>query len=74
VPRSAIDSQTMSVADQRGAPTGALGFVARWCVPGDPPGLYRGRDDEPGAKGAEPVQVAALATALPREPVNDQAL
>jgi hypothetical protein len=28
-------------------PTCAAAFVARWCVPGDPPGFYDLRQDEP---------------------------
>lgn len=28
-------------------PTCALAFVARWLVPGDPPGFYQLREDEP---------------------------
>jgi hypothetical protein len=28
-------------------PTCAVAFVARWCVPGDPPGFYELRQDEP---------------------------
>jgi len=28
-------------------PTCAAAFVARWCVPGDPPGFYELRSDEP---------------------------
>jgi hypothetical protein len=28
-------------------PTCAVAFVARWCVPGDPPGFYQLREDEP---------------------------
>jgi hypothetical protein len=28
-------------------PTCAVAFVARWCVPGDPPGFYELRREEP---------------------------
>jgi hypothetical protein len=28
-------------------PTCAVAYVARWCVPGDPPGFYEFREDEP---------------------------
>ena len=28
-------------------PTCAVAFVARWCVPGEPPGFYNFRVDEP---------------------------
>ena len=28
-------------------PTCAVAFVARWCRPGDPPGFYELREDEP---------------------------
>jgi hypothetical protein len=30
-----------------GNPTCALAFIARWCVPGDPPGMYEFRETEP---------------------------
>jgi hypothetical protein len=30
-----------------GSLTCAVAFVARWCVPGDPPGFYEFRRDEP---------------------------
>jgi hypothetical protein len=29
------------------SPTCATGFIARWLVPGDPPGFYQVREDEP---------------------------
>jgi hypothetical protein len=54
-------------------PTCAAAFVARWCVPGDPPGFYRVRDDEPAAQGAASrAQHATLGDAilgLRRQPV-----
>jgi hypothetical protein len=31
-------------------PTCAVAFVARWCVPGDPPGFYELRADEPARR------------------------
>jgi len=31
-------------------PTCAVGFVARWCIPGDPPGFYELRQDEPARR------------------------
>jgi|SRR5215472_18142892 len=31
-------------------PTCAVAFVARWLVPGDPPGFYQVREDEPARR------------------------
>jgi hypothetical protein len=31
-------------------PTCAVAFVAQWCVPGDPPGFYQVREDEPARR------------------------
>lgn len=31
-------------------PACAVAFVARWCVPGDPPGFYTLREDEPARR------------------------
>jgi hypothetical protein len=36
-----------AVAVYVNGPTCAVGFVARWCVPGDPTGFYALRTDEP---------------------------
>ena len=36
-----------AVAVYVSTPTCAAAFVARWCVPGDPPGFYGLRQDEP---------------------------
>lgn len=36
-----------AVAIYMNGPTCAVAFVARWCVPGDPPGYYCFRADEP---------------------------
>jgi hypothetical protein len=36
-----------AVAVYVNCPTCAAAFVARWCVPGDPPGFYDLRRDEP---------------------------
>ena len=36
-----------AVAVYVSSPTCAVAFVARWCVPGDPPGFYALRDGEP---------------------------
>lgn len=36
-----------AVAVYVNTPACAVGFVARWCVPGDPPGFYALRQDEP---------------------------
>jgi hypothetical protein len=36
-----------AVAVYVNAPTCAVAFVARWCVPGDPPGFYDLRQQEP---------------------------
>jgi len=36
-----------AVAVYVGTPTCAVAFVARWCVPGDPPGFYDLRRDDP---------------------------
>jgi hypothetical protein len=36
-----------AIAVYVGSPTCATAFVARWCVPGDPPGFYDLRRDEP---------------------------
>jgi hypothetical protein len=35
-------------------PTCAVGFVARWCVPGDPSGWYELRRDEPARRMPTP--------------------
>jgi hypothetical protein len=38
-----------AIAVYVGNPTCALAFIARWCEPGDPPGLYElRRADPPG--------------------------
>jgi hypothetical protein len=37
-----------------GNPTCALAFIARWCVPGDPPGMYEFRQTDPEHR--EPAQ------------------
>jgi hypothetical protein len=39
-----------AVAVYVNSPTCAVGFVARWCVPGDPPGFYALRADEPAQR------------------------
>jgi hypothetical protein len=39
-----------AVAVYLAAPTCAVGFVARWLVPGDPTGFYHLRDDEPARR------------------------
>jgi hypothetical protein len=39
-----------AVAVYVNGPTCAVGFVARWCVPGDPPGFYALREDEPARR------------------------
>jgi hypothetical protein len=39
-----------AVAVYLNGPTCAVGFVARWCVPGDPPGFYALREDEPARR------------------------
>src|SRR5271163_3453153 len=36
-----------AVAVYVGTPICAVGFVARWCVPGDPPGFYELRSNDP---------------------------
>lgn len=36
-----------AIAVYVGNPTCALGFISRWCVPGDPPGFYHLREDDP---------------------------
>ena len=44
-----------AVAVYVNTPTCAVGFVARWCIPGDdPPGFYRLREDEPEKPGPGP--------------------
>jgi hypothetical protein len=35
-------------------PTCAVAFVARWLVPGDPPGFYQLREDEPARRVPRP--------------------
>lgn len=53
-----VDAWSIATAGTRGVlndavaiylngPACAVGFVARWCVPGDPPGFYALREDEP---------------------------
>ena len=39
-----------AVAVYVNSPTCAVGFVARWCIPGDPPGFYELRQDEPAQR------------------------
>jgi hypothetical protein len=39
-----------AIAVYVGNPTCALAFIARWCSPGDPPGLYELRSDEPARR------------------------
>ena len=36
-----------AIAVYVGNPTCALAFIARWCVPGDPPGMYEFRQSDP---------------------------
>lgn len=36
-----------AIAVYMSGPTCAVAFVARWCVPGDPPGMYDLRETEP---------------------------
>jgi hypothetical protein len=36
-----------AIAVYMSGPTCAVAFVARWCIPGDPPGFYELRQDEP---------------------------
>ena len=36
-----------AIAVYMNGPTCAVAFVARWCVPGDPPGFYEFRSDKP---------------------------
>jgi hypothetical protein len=36
-----------AIAVYMSGPACAVAFVARWCVPGDPPGFYAMRTDEP---------------------------
>ena len=38
-----------AVAVYVSSPTCAVSFVARWCIPGDPPGFYGLRDQEPAS-------------------------
>lgn len=39
-----------AVAVYLNSPTCAVAFVARWCVPGNPPGLYELRETEPARR------------------------
>jgi hypothetical protein len=39
-----------AVAVYVNTPTCAVAFVARWCVPGDPPGFYDLRQQEPARR------------------------
>lgn len=39
-----------AIAVDVNTPTCAVGFVARWLVPGDPPGFYEVREDEPARR------------------------
>jgi hypothetical protein len=39
--------QNDAIAVYVGNPTCALAFLTRWCLPSDPPGFYKLRDDEP---------------------------
>jgi hypothetical protein len=36
-----------AIAVYVGNPTCALAFIARWCLPGDPPGVYELRETDP---------------------------
>jgi len=47
-----------AVAIYMNGPTCAVGFVARWCVPGDPPGFYDFRPDEPERRVPAPPHLA----------------
>lgn len=39
-----------AIAVYMNGPTCAVAFVARWCLPGDPPGFYELRQDEPAQR------------------------
>ena len=39
-----------AIAIYMNGPTCAVAFVARWCTPGDPPGFYELRQDEPARR------------------------
>jgi hypothetical protein len=39
-----------AIALYMSGPTCAVAFVARWCLPGDPPGFYELRQDEPARR------------------------
>ena len=60
-----VDGWSMAPAGVRGVvndavaayvstPTCAVAFVARWCVPGDPPGFYDLRQQEPAQRVPTP--------------------
>ena len=43
-----------AIAIYMNGPTCAVAFVARWCVPGDPPRFYELRQDEPARRVPAP--------------------
>src|ERR1700730_202262 len=50
-----------AIAIYMSGPTCAVAFVARWCVGGDPPGLYELRQDEPARR------VSSVGLSSPRQ-------
>jgi hypothetical protein len=42
--------QNDAIAVYVGNPTCALAFIARWCMPGDPSGMYEFRQSDPEAR------------------------
>ena len=56
VDRAGRDARVVNdaVAVYVNTPTCAAAFVARWCVPGNPPGFYDLRQDEPARRVPTP--------------------
>lgn len=46
--------QNDAIAIYMNTPTCAVAFVARWCIPGDPPGFYELRTEEPERRSLAP--------------------
>jgi hypothetical protein len=59
-----------AVAVYMSGPTCAIAFVARWCVPGDPPGFYEFRPDEPERRVPAPHHKNAIIPERRRASLN----